>query len=72
MNQAQPGEPLTTQDQRHAWRCQLPASPYRRGFEDTRYNHIYANPYRPGSPAWHKYDAGNQDARKDAPCTPNS
>ena len=49
--------PLTTTDAR--------ATPYQRGFEDARYNRIYANPYRLGSIAWRAYDAGCADARRE-------
>lgn len=39
---------------------------YQAGFEDTRYNHAYTNPYPPGTPDWWAYDQGNQDARSQA------
>lgn len=39
-------------------------TPYRAGWEDTRYARQYLNPFTPGSAAWQDYDAGNQDARK--------
>lgn len=41
-----------------------PVTPYRRGFEDTLYDRVYANPYRPGTPAHDQYARGNQDARQ--------
>lgn len=44
-------------------RFATPVSPYRRGFEDCLYDRVYANPYHPGSPEWHAYERGNQDAR---------
>ena len=45
------------------WRCELPATPYQRGFDDCRYSHVYANPYDVGTLAWQQYCNGNQDAR---------
>lgn len=57
-------EPLTTQDARAAWGCCVRATPYQRGFEDVRYDAIYANPYRVQSAAWRAYERGAQDARK--------
>jgi len=40
-----------------------PVTPYRRGFEDTIYERVYANPYTPGTEEYRKYEIGNQDAR---------
>lgn len=54
---------ITTYDAHAAWRCQLPATPYQRGFEDAVYGRIYANPYRVASDQWRQYEAGSQDAR---------
>ena len=45
-------------------RFATPVSPYRRGFEDTLYERVYANPYPPGSDAHARYRRGNQDARR--------
>ena len=45
-------------------RFACPVTPYRRGFEDTLYDRVYANPYRPGSAAHAEYARGNQDARR--------
>lgn len=39
-------------------------SPYRAGFEDCLYAQVYANPFPVSSPAWYRYDAGNEDARR--------
>lgn len=39
-------------------------SAYRAGFEDCVYAQVYANPFPASSPAWHRYDAGNEDARR--------
>lgn len=43
-----------------------PATAYQAGFEDSRYNQIYRNPFTLGSDAWHEYDAGHEDARRNA------
>lgn len=40
-----------------------PVTPYRRGFEDCQYDHVYANPYPVGSAEWRNYCRGNEDAR---------
>lgn len=45
-------------------RFAAPISPYRRGFEDYRYDHVYANPYPIGSADWRRYNDGNLDARR--------
>ncbi len=45
-------------------RFATPVTPYRRGFEDTTYDHVYANPHPLGSDAWRQYDAGSADARQ--------
>lgn len=42
--------------------CTL-VTPYRAGFEDFCYDRKYANPFSVGSPKWHQYDRGNEDAR---------
>ena len=55
---------LTTHDARTAWGCCARATPYQRGFEDSAYSRIYANPYPLGSAAWWAYEAGCQDARR--------
>ena len=39
-------------------------SAYRAGFEDCMHAGIYANPFPVSSPAWFRYDAGNEDARR--------
>ncbi|TXH46232.1 MAG: hypothetical protein E6Q97_29920 [Desulfurellales bacterium] len=39
-------------------------SAYRAGFEDCLYARVYANPFPVASPAWFRYDAGNEDARR--------
>ena len=44
-------------------RFATPVTPYRRGFEDCTYDHVYANFYPVGSEAWRQYDAGSADAR---------
>lgn len=38
-------------------------TPYRAGFEDCLYDHIYRNPFPVNSDEWHRYDRGNADAR---------
>lgn len=38
-------------------------TPYRAGFEDCLYDHIYRNPFPVNSEAWTSYDRGNADAR---------
>ena len=47
-----------------AWRYELPATPYMRGFDDNRYSHVYVNPYPIGSAEWRQYDNGQADARQ--------
>lgn len=37
-------------------------TPYRAGFEDCIYAHVYANPFPAASPQWHQYNQGNEDA----------
>ncbi|GIV81684.1 MAG: hypothetical protein KatS3mg051_1038 [Anaerolineae bacterium] len=49
-----------------ASRYPVPVTPWQRGFEDARYAHIYANPYRVGSDAWWEYDRGFQHAVRQA------
>jgi hypothetical protein len=44
-------------------RFATPVTPYRQGFEDTTYDHVFAPPYPVGSPEWLAYDAGSADAR---------
>ena len=44
-------------------RFATPVTPYRRGFEDCLYDHVYANPHTVGSVEWLAYDAGSADAR---------
>lgn len=38
-------------------------SPYRRGFEDSRYGRLSASPFAPGTVAAKEYDCGKNDAR---------
>lgn len=38
-------------------------TPYRAGFEDCLYDHVYRNPFPVNSQAWQDYDRGNADAR---------
>jgi hypothetical protein len=45
-------------------RFPVPVTPYRRGFEDTLYDRVYANPYAAGTTAYEQYRRGNQDARR--------
>ena len=45
-------------------RFATPVTPYRQGFEDTTYEHVYANPHHVGTEAWLAYDAGSADARQ--------
>lgn len=40
-----------------------PRTPYRAGFEDCMYQHIYANPYPLRTDAWRRYESGHVDAR---------
>lgn len=47
-------------------RFACPVTPYRRGFEDTLYERIYANPYRRGTAEHAQYERGNEDARREA------
>mgnify|MGYP000270494709 CR=1 FL=1 len=47
----------------HPARSFVRLSPYRAGFEDCMYSHIYANPYLVGSDDWCRYDNGHADAR---------
>lgn len=54
-----PSEALTARDLRTV--AAAPLTPYRRGWDDARYQHIYDNPYRTGCALWHEYDQGHQD-----------
>lgn len=55
---------MTAAAARESWRCCTRATPYQRGYEDCCYQRIYANPYRADRAAWHAYDRGNADARR--------
>lgn len=61
---APPATAASAPARRYSWRGCGPATPYQAGFEDSRYNQIYRNPFELGSDAWHQYDAGHEDARK--------
>ena len=40
-----------------------PRTPYQVGFENCRYQRVYANPYSLHSEAWRRCEAGHADAR---------
>lgn len=63
---APPATTASALTQRYSWRGCGPATPYQAGFEDSRYNQIYRNPFPLASNAWHEYDAGHEDARRNA------
>lgn len=40
-----------------------PLTPYQWGFECSRYQQVYANPFPRQSAAWRSYESGHADAR---------
>ena len=51
------------QEYADAWKFSTPATPYKRGYEDCLYSHIFACPHATGTPEYAAYCRGHEDAR---------
>lgn len=54
--------PHMPDEMNHPARFAGPVSPYRRGFEDCRYENVYCNPYTINSKRFWSYEHGFRDA----------